>query len=140
MKHFLSRFFRTTRLARIAVGVGLLIGASACTSNSYMGISLLPDRADLSVQKLAARAAVGDKDAQLKLGIRFEEGNGVVQNRSTAIKLYEHSARAEGETVWVYTPSVGNGTIGRVIQITENGSQPGNPTARERLIKLRPRP
>jgi hypothetical protein len=38
---------------------------SACASNQYMGVSLKPGGADPAVQALAARASVGDKQAQL---------------------------------------------------------------------------
>jgi hypothetical protein len=55
--------------------------ATACASSNYMGISLAPGAAPTDVQHLAARAQAGDKQAQLELGERFEEGRGVPTDR-----------------------------------------------------------
>ena len=67
------------------LAAALLMGA--CASQQYMGVSMKPGGADPAVQALAARASAGDKQAQLDLGIRFEEGSGVARDLDTAKKL-----------------------------------------------------
>jgi hypothetical protein len=51
--------------------------------SSYMVVSIAPDGADSAVQALA-----GGKQAQLDLGIRYEEGNGLPPDTKRARKLY----------------------------------------------------
>ena len=97
------------------LAAALLIGG--CASQQYMGVSLKPGGADPAVQALAARASAGDKQAQLDLGIRFEEGAGVARDLTSAKKLYRQAASDSGGTIWVYTPPVGNGTRGRVVPV-----------------------
>jgi hypothetical protein len=110
---------------------------SACASRSYMGVSLKPGGADPAVQALAARASAGDKQAQLDLGIRFEEGAGVARDLTTAKKLYRQAASDSGGTIWVYTPPVGNGTSGRVIAVQSGTKQYGLTEAQRRLGALK---
>jgi TPR repeat protein len=52
----------------------------------------LPCR-DVPLVALARLAAANDKQAQLELGIRFEEGIGVERDRDAARKLYRMAAR-----------------------------------------------
>src|ERR1044072_8936789 len=87
--------------------------ATACTTHSYIGISLVPGQASPELQDLAARAQGGDKQALLDLGIRFEEGKGVPVDRGRAVRLYRQAASASGGTIWVYSPPVGDGARGR---------------------------
>ena len=114
-----------------------LFAVSACSSTRYMGISLQPGAADSTLQHLAARAQAGDKQAQLDLGIRFEEGSGVVQSREHAMHLYRQAASDSGGTMWIYSPPVGDGLPGRVIPIDRRVSQRGLSEARCRLAARR---
>jgi hypothetical protein len=109
---------------------------SGCASQQYIGVSLKPGGADPAVQALAARASAGDKQAQLDLGIRFEEGAGVARDLNTAKKLYRQAASDSGGTIWVYTPPVGNGTSGRVVPITKGEKSLGLAEAKKRFEKV----
>jgi len=66
--------------------------------------------ADMPLSQLASEAQRGSKQAQLELGIRFEEGRGVALDMGKARKLYAQAASDSGGTIWVYSPPVGNGT------------------------------
>ena len=102
-----------------------------------MGVSLKPGGTDPAVQALAARASSGDKQAQLDLGIRFEEGAGVARDLAAAKKLYRQAASDSGGTMWVYTPPVGNGTSGRVVPVQSGIKQYGLAEAQRRLGALK---
>jgi hypothetical protein len=110
-----------------------LAAVSACAAHSYMGIPLVPGRASPELQSLAHRAQSGDKQAQLDLGVRFEEGNGVPVDRKRAIILYRQAASDSGGTIWVYSPPVGNEAHGRVIQVGGGSRKPGLTQAKLRL-------
>jgi len=110
---------------------------SGCASQQYMGVSLKPGGADPAVQALAVRASTGDKQAQLDLGIRFEEGAGVARDLTAAKKLYRQAASDSGGTIWVYTPPVGNGTSGRVVPVQSGTRQYGLAAAQRRLGALK---
>lgn len=119
-----------------ALLIGLaLLGASACARSSYMGISLIPGAAAPEVQALAQRAMAGDKQAQLDLGIRFEEGKGVPQDTARAVKLYQQAASDSGGTIWVYAPSPGGGAPARVLPMGKGPRQAGLDEAKARLQK-----
>ncbi len=109
----------------------------ACAApSSYMGISLIADATSVDVQRLAQLAKSGDKQAQLDLGIRFEEGLGVERDLGKATKLYRAAATDTESNTWVYTPPVGNGTSGRVISVSSRERQYGYADARLRLERL----
>jgi TPR repeat protein len=129
--------FSTVAAMRLLLGAAIVIGTSGCATNSYMGISLTPGAADASLQSLAARAQAGDKQAQLDLGIAYEEGRGVVADRNKARKLYRLASADSGGTAWVYTPPVGNGTSGRVMPVHMGVRQKGLAKARRRLDALK---
>ena len=116
------------------LAAALLMGG--CASQQYMGVSLKPGGADPAVQALAARAYTGDKQAQLDLGIRFEEGAGVARDLTAAKKLYLQAASDSVGTIWVYTPPVGNGTSGRVVPVQSGPKQYGISEAQRRLKTL----
>jgi hypothetical protein len=79
----------------------------------------------LPLAPLAKKAQAGDRQAQLELGVRFEEGRGVKRDLIKACKLYARAASSSGGTIWVYSPPVGNGTIGRVIQVNAGEKHSG---------------
>lgn len=78
---------------------------------------MIPGEADPQVQALAERARGGDKQAQLDLGIRFEDGNGVPQDKARAMKLYRAAASNSGGAMWVYMPSPGNDAKGGAFRL-----------------------
>ena len=119
-------------MALCAIGT-VLLGTAGCAGSSYMGISLAPGQTTSEVQLLARRAQAGDKQAQLDLGIRFEEGNGVPQDWKRAISLYHQAATDSGGATWVYAPSPGNGAPARVIGVDNETGQLGLEEARRRL-------
>ena len=142
---FLSAPSSTIRSAWRAI-IATLLGVSltACVTtgspSSYMGIDLASPAPVSSVaaevQSLARRAQAGDKHAQLELGIRFEEGNGVERDLKRAKKLYRAAAKDSSGRQWVYSPSTGSGSPGRAIPVVTGGLQPGLEEARIRLERL----
>jgi hypothetical protein len=117
----------------------LALGACAVPS-SYMGISFTPGAAASDLQDLARRAQVGDKQAQLDLGIAYEEGRGVAVDLERAEGLYRMAAANSGGVIWIYSPPVGNGTSGRVIPIDRGKIEGGLLAAKSRLHLLVLRP
>lgn len=111
---------------------------SACAApSSYMGIALNLGATDAVLQQQARLAVNGDKQAQLDLGIRFEEGLGVERDLSKAKQLYRQAASDSGGTVWVYSPPVGNGTSGRVIPVNSGVRKRGIAEAIRRLDAIK---
>jgi len=107
----------------------------SCTApSSYMGIDISP-AATSPLAALARRAALGDKLAQLDLGIAFEEGRGTARDLRMARSLYARAASDSGGPVWVYQPPVGGGS-GRVVSIDRGPRIAGLPDARRRLAAL----
>jgi len=138
------------RAMMVAGGLIAFAALSACAApTSYMGIDLgagggsagdaFQSRAtsagvgQAEIGSLARRAQAGDKQAQLELGIRFEEGRGVARDLNKARKLYAKAATGSGGTIWVYSPPVGNGTKGRVIPVNSGPKQVGLAEAKRRL-------
>ena len=80
------------------------------------------------------------KQAQLVLGIIYEEGLGVPVSIATAKKLYRLASRDSGGTLWVYTPAVGKDVPGRVIPVGRGPTIQGLSEARSRLDRLGGRP
>jgi type IV pilus biogenesis protein CpaD/CtpE len=97
---------------------------SGCASQQYMGVSLKPGGADPAVQALAARASAGDKQAQLDLGIRFFQGQGMTADERRACNLFRMSASDTRGQLWIYTPSPGGGAPAQVLPV-----QNATPTA-----------
>jgi hypothetical protein len=117
--------------------VGLAAGLTGCAApSSYMGISLNSNATDIAIQQQAQLALSGDKQAQLDLGIRFEEGLGVERDLRKAKKLYLSAASDSGGTIWVYSPPVRNGTSGRVIPVASEPLKRGLQEAKLRLATL----
>jgi hypothetical protein len=109
---------------------------AGCSTASYSGIPVATGAADPTLQLLAHRARAGDKQAQLDLGIAFEEGRGVPVDVKRAIKLYRMAASDSGGTMWVYSPPVGNGTKGRVMPVDRGPRISGLAEAKARLDLL----
>jgi len=120
--------------ATFAMAVALPL--NGCVNSTYMGIPLAQGGADPELQQLAQRARSGDKQAQLKLGIAFEEGRGIPRDSGKAKWLYRHAASDSGDAVWTYIPSVGNGTQGRVIPLRKGTRRAGLVEAKVRLAAL----
>lgn len=130
-----SSGFRSGRLGILPpLAAALLL--TACTNNAYMGIPLAEGIGDPALRSLAQRAAAGDKQAQLDLGIRYEEGDGIERDLHFAKKLYQLAASDSGGVLWVYSPPVGNGTSGRVIPVRSGHNNLGLPEAKSRLSEL----
>ena len=135
---FTSRGGARAKASRAQGGVralvlgAILLATPACATSSYMGISMIPGEASPEVQGLAQRARSGDKQAQFDLGIRFEEGNGVQQDKRQAMKLYRQAASDSGGRIWVYAPSPGNGAPARVIPVDKGPRQAGLEEAKSR--------
>lgn len=127
---------RARRWVRVA---GLAAMLSACAApTQYMGIDLRPGAAPFEARTLASRARAGDKQAQLELGIAFEEGRGVARDCRRARKLYRLAATASGGTIFTYQPPVRKGGRGMVVPVNMGPRRAGLEQARRRLNKLQP--
>jgi hypothetical protein len=113
----------------------LALGACAAPT-SYVGISFAPGAAAGDLQELARQALAGDKQAQLDLGIAYEEGRGIAVDLKRAEELYRLAAVDGGGVIWIYSPPVGNGTSGRVVPIDRGKVRGGLMAARSRLDRL----
>ncbi len=89
-----------------------------------------------ALSSLRCGAARGDKQAQLELGILYEEGRGVERSPRKAARLYQAAGSASGGTVYVYSPPVGGEKSGRVIPINAGPRQAGLAEAQYRLALL----
>lgn len=111
------------------------LALAACTGDRYAGIDLRGGNGNVGLQSLARAARAGDKEAQLRLGDRFAQGDGVPRNLACARSLYEDAAKTTGGTSWIYSPPVGKEGRGRVIPVTTPVSS-GLSEAVERLKRL----
>ena len=127
---------RVSGLVLAAAMVSLLCG---CATNSYMGVQLAPGAAEPALQTLAKRARSGDKEAQLALGIRFEEGIDVSRDLMAARRLYRSAAMPTKHLAFIYVPPAGAGGSGAVVPISIGRAESGLPTAAERLAALKRR-
>lgn len=124
------------RFPKIAGAVAAMLALSACASNEYMGISLKPGAAAADLQELARRAQTGDKQAQLELGIRYEEGREVSVDLRRAKQFYALAASDDGGTIWTYSPPVGEEKRGQMLPVDIGPKQAGLVAARERLKRM----
>ena len=116
------------------VGVlALAATLSSCAPRYYAGIPLTRGAISPEIQQLAQRARLGDKQAQFELGMRYEQGVDVPQDRRRAIELYKSAAQASTGMTWVYLPGVGRGTLGRVIPVRSGQRGEGLKIAKDRL-------
>lgn len=120
------RRFRPGR-AWIALAAALLTPACATLSASCDGM--------VGLANLECRSASGDKQAQLALGIAFEEGQGVPRDPRRAAKLYRAAARYTSGTTYVYSPPVGKAPA-QVLPVSIGPDVPGLPEAMLRLARL----
>ncbi|MFA5968535.1 MAG: hypothetical protein WC816_04755 [Sphingomonas sp.] len=118
--------------------VALVLAAlTACAAPShYAGVDLHPGVVSPDLQSLAVQAQSGSKQAQLELGIRYEEGDGVPQDYARAKRLYRMAASDSGGTLWVYAPSPGGGAPGRVMPVDRGPRVAGLAEARRKLQEL----
>ncbi|HEY0029048.1 MAG TPA: hypothetical protein VGC35_14380 [Allosphingosinicella sp.] len=106
---FSKTFGARARAFGVAIAGAILLGGCAASS-SYAGISFKPGAAEPALEQLARRARAGDKQAQLELGVRYEEGTGVARDLKRARDLYFDAAtrRSKRQTA-VYLPRKGGG-------------------------------
>jgi TPR repeat protein len=122
----------------LAVPLLASLALAACAApSSYMGISFAPGAAASNLQDLARRAQAGDKQAQLDLGIAYEEGRGDGVDLKRAEALYWMAAADTGRVVLVHSLPYGNGAHGRVLLIQPHRRQAAIPEARKRLETIR---
>jgi TPR repeat protein len=102
-----------------------------------MGIGFAPGAASTELQGLAMRAQAGDKQAQLDLGIAYEEGRGVSVDLLKARNLYRLASADTGGTTWVYVLGTRKSESGRVTPVDLGVRQSGLREAKVRLSSLR---
>ncbi len=121
--------------AMLLAGGLVLVGCAAPTS--YAGIFLVPGAADPELQNLAQIARSGDKQAQLELGIRFEEGVGVAVDLKRAERFYRMAASNSAKMAYVYSPPTSKNDQGRIILIKSSNNSYGLETEKRRLEELK---
>jgi TPR repeat protein len=112
----------------------LALGACAAPS-SYMGISLEPGAAASDLQDLARRAQAGDKQAQLDLGITYEEGRGVGVDLKRAERLFRIAARPSHQRLIAVLP-MANGAGPSVLAVPSSETVYGLEQAGVRLARI----
>lgn len=136
-----SRGLKTAKKRRKPSGFVALFAlaalSSGCASSQYMGISLRPGAADPALQMLATRASVGNKQAQLDLGVRLFHGNGVTSDARRACRLFRMAATETPDRLWVYTPSPGGGAPARVLPISNKAPASGLTAVRHWLDRCK---
>lgn len=123
------------------LAAGLTLGASAlvggCTAPpSYMGLNLNASDLPAEPRDLALRAQAGDKEAQLYLGIAFEEGRGVARDLGRARRLYALATSCSGGLLRVYVLLVIPSQAGRVTQVPMMAPPSGFTNTKARLEQL----
>lgn len=122
-------------LARVAGGIALTTGggwAPAQAADAHLHAA----QADDALAALTARARSGDKQAQLDLGIRYEEGRMAPRSVARARRLYRLAAADSGGPLVVYQAPVRRGDSGRMVQLAGRPPVSGLPEARARLARL----
>ena len=102
----------------VSLAIAAPLGLAACVNSSYAGIPFATDAADPELQSLARLARSGDKHAQLKLGIRYEEGRGVPVDLERARDLYFDAATneaAERISIFLPRPDTSGGGIQHIL-------------------------
>ncbi|HEX8402002.1 MAG TPA: SEL1-like repeat protein [Allosphingosinicella sp.] len=118
-----------------SVFMATLIGVSACATAPFAHNPSRVGAGDPQVLFLAQRARDGDKHAQLELGIRFEEGRGVVADLPLARRFYRAAAEDVTGTIPVWLPAAGR-VPGHIILVAGGRRTPGLVNARVRLGAL----
>jgi hypothetical protein len=131
---FWVNFSRKFMMALVAFAASALTACAA--PSSYMGISLERGAVSSDVQELARLAMLGDKHAQLELGIKFEKAQGVVRDISRARRLYELAATDSGGTKWIYRPSSGGSDRAATFPVVSHPRREGLSEAKKRLEML----
>jgi TPR repeat protein len=138
--------WRLESRGRRALGAALLLCAAssicgcAQSSGSYAGIPLAAGAADPEIQNLARRARASDKQAQLQLGIRYEEGLGIAPNLRRARSVYLAASRTTGGRSALHLPSAsGKGGVA-TIPVSTGPRVEGLAEARHRLWLLNRQP
>lgn len=122
--------------AGLCLAAAALVIPACAGPRSFAGIPLAPGAADPELQSLASRAKMGDKEAQLALGIRYEEGRGVPRRPSEAEILYRLAARPSGGEGYIYVPPAA-GAAGTVVPFRLGPRQRGLKEAELRLRALK---
>lgn len=86
--------FNPVKPVLLLLAVGVLVGITAWFALEQPAVT---PSAQTNSSLPHASAAAGDADAQLKLGLRYAEGDGVIQNQKEAAKWFELAAR-QGKT------------------------------------------
>ena len=108
-----ARFSSIKKMLALSIA-GIIL--TSCTPKRYMGISLEEGAAPAAIQALGQRARGGNKEAQLELGVLFEDGIGLEQNLTRAKYLYRRASKDTKHSVWVYMPAAGYKGRGGVVK------------------------
>ena len=88
------RFWQVNPLKPILISgvLGLALFVGWWIPNGEVGTLATPS-SEASYKQVAARAARGDADAELLMGLRYADGSGVIKNEKEAARWYEKAAR-----------------------------------------------
>jgi TPR repeat protein len=102
--------------------------SSKCAALGQAGLNYL----DAPLDELEKRAACGDKQAALQLGLRYDEGRDIKPDLKKAVRYYAQAAADEGKRTAFYSPPIGKEKNG-MIEFDSQPAQPGYPEAMVRL-------
>lgn len=122
-----------SRAGFLAGGVMAMLAAGCASTLGWSSLKLDVASMPAELRPLAEKAQAGDKQAQLALGVAYEEGRGVPEDRERARMLYRMAAQDEPGTQWVYAPSPGGGAPAMVMPIKSGVPQMGLKEAGRRL-------
>ncbi len=141
-------------MQRLIILFGAVVLLASCASQrSYLGVPISAsdikrNPCEQSLQDIAQcyrsmplgiltnQARIGDKEAQLELGIRFENGRGVCTDADTALALYKLAAQDSPRKRTSFIPDGGSVRA----ETTSAGVDKGLPEAQRRFRELRAHP
>jgi len=125
------------RFARLMMVTAAALALGGCLfPTGFHAVTDALQQPNAEIRRLGRAAMGGDKQAQLELGIRYEEGVGVPVDLAAAESLYRMAAEPVSGTIYIYTPGVGR-SPGGVTPVTLGPDTPGLGEAAKRRERLR---
>lgn len=92
---------------KLSVSIAVVIGLIIAISSGAHHVNWASE----SLKKVEIAAARGDRYAELELGKRYEDGDGVPKNLDKAIRLYRSAANTTPQITRYHAPIPGSGHI-----------------------------
>ena len=109
---------------------------SAETHGSQVYVREIENPGEDPVARLQCEADRGDRVAIVKLGMRYETGEGLPLDARRAVRLYRQAAADVPPNTAIYSPPVKKGGTGQVMLIPNGNAGPGLAIAKYRLGRL----